>query len=206
MVSACCELIGTRTLPNQIEPQMTKHFTGSVQLSRQPAAPVNGPALRTPTGSSVEAKLIYQLYFHGPAYQVLERAWWDGDRVVGLFAKTLPPNHQPVDRPLCAAPRLIELCFQTAGIWEMGTQGRMGLPQHIDAISFFTAPELARQPLYAVVTPHPASGTFDAEVVDSTGDQYLSLRGYRTVVSADSVSEEALKALQAVMSLQTAVA
>ena len=205
-VSAYCELIGARSLPNQTEPQLTKHFTGSVRLSRHVGGPVSGPAFKTPSGASVESKLIYQLYFHGPAYQVLERAWWDGERVIGLFAKSLPPNHEPSERPLCAAPRLIELCFQAAGIWEMGTQGRMRLPQHIDAISFFAAPELAQGPLYAVVVPHPASGTFDAEVVDSTGNKYLKLSGYRTVVLADSVSQEALKALQAAMSLQAAVA
>ena len=36
------------------------------------------------------------------------------------------------------APRLIELCFQTAGFWEMGVQSRMGLPQHIDRVSLLT--------------------------------------------------------------------
>ena len=31
----------------------------------------------------IEAADIYRLYFHGPAYQVLERAWWDGKRMSG---------------------------------------------------------------------------------------------------------------------------
>jgi hypothetical protein len=29
-------------------------------------------------GHIIEAADIYRLYFHGPAYQVMERAWWDG--------------------------------------------------------------------------------------------------------------------------------
>ena len=29
--------------------------------------------------------------------------------------------------PQSVAPRLIELCFQTAGVWELGVQSRMGL-------------------------------------------------------------------------------
>jgi hypothetical protein len=205
-VVANCELIGTRTLPNQREPQRTTHFTGKVRLMPHTPEPGGGNLFKTPSGTAVEADVIYRLYFHGPAYQVLERAWWDGERVVGQFANALPVNHQPADYPLYASPRLIELCFQTAGIWEMGVQGRMGLPQHIDHISFFGVPNPAQGPLYSVVTPHPASGTFDAEIVDAKGKQYIRVTGYRTVALADSVNAESLKALQATMSLQAAVA
>ncbi|HZQ67271.1 MAG TPA: SDR family NAD(P)-dependent oxidoreductase [Terriglobales bacterium] len=204
-VSADCELIGARTLPNQAEPQLTRHFEGRVRLERAPQV-ASTVSFKTPSGAVVEASLIYKLYFHGPAYQVLERTWWDGERVVGLFNHALPVNHQPAERPLAACPRLIELCFQTAGMWEMGVQGRMGLPQHIDRVSFFGTPDPGAGPLYAVVMPHPNSGTFDAEVVDTAGRKYLQLTGYRTVTLADSVDAEALKALQTVMSLQAAVA
>ena len=79
----------------------------------------------------VEAAQIYRIYFHGPAYQVLERAWWDGEHIIGEMAEKLPDNHQPPEQPTLMLPRLIELCFQTAGIWEMGTTSRMGLPSHM---------------------------------------------------------------------------
>ena len=42
------------------------------------------------------------------------------------LAGRLPPNHVPAELPLFAAPRLIELCFQTAGILEIGTHGSHG--------------------------------------------------------------------------------
>ena len=90
----------------------------------------------------------------------------------------------PSELPTLMAPRLIELCFQTAGVWEMGAQGRMGLPQHIDRVSsspLLLAPEFADARLYAVVTPDPDRGSFDAEVVDAKGNRYLHLSGYRTV-------------------------
>ena len=77
-------------------------------------------ALVKPTGSIIEAADIYRLYFHGPAYQVVEKAWWDGKQVIGLFAQGLPPNHHPSELPTVMAPRLIELCFQTAG--SLGTR------------------------------------------------------------------------------------
>ena len=42
------------------------------------------------------------------------------------------------------APRLIELCFQTAGLWEMGVQSRMGLPQHVGRVALLQAPHPAQ--------------------------------------------------------------
>jgi len=205
VVVAGCRLIGRRTLPNQTEPQVTTHFTARVRLTKQPPKLVKGPALGTPVGHIVEAADIYRLYFHGPAYQVLERAWWDGHRIVGLMAKGLPDNHHPSERPTLMAPRLIELCFQTAGVWEMGVEGRMGLPLHIDRVSV-VRPELADGRFYAVVTPDLARGSFDAEVVDATGNRYVQLSGYRTVALQNAVDSEGLKALQAIMSAEEVTA
>jgi len=95
------------------------------------------------------------------------------------------------------APRLIELCFQTAGLWEMGIQGRMGLPLHVHRVSVWRAPDLAEGRLYAAVTPDPDRESFDAEVVDAEGNRYVQLRGYRTVALPNAVDAGALKALQA---------
>ncbi len=92
---ADCRLTGQRSLPNQAEPQVTTHFTARVRLTKQTLKAVTVPALGTPVGHIIEAAEIYPLYFHGPAYQVVERAWWDGHRIVGLMAKGLPPNHLP---------------------------------------------------------------------------------------------------------------
>lgn len=101
------------------------------------------------------------------------------------------------------SPRLIELCFQTAGLWEMGVQGRMGLPQHIDRVSssLLRAPMPADARFYAVVTLDSAHASFDAEVVDTKGNRYLQLSGYRTAALTGAVDAERLKALQAAMAL-----
>jgi NAD(P)-dependent dehydrogenase (short-subunit alcohol dehydrogenase family) len=205
---ADCRLTGSRVLPTQAEPQVTTHFTARVRLTKQAAKAVTLPALGTPVGNIIESADIYRLYFHGPAYQVVERAWWDGHKIVGLMKKGLPANHLPSELPTLMAPRLIELCFQTAGLWEMGTQGRMGLPLHIDRVSslLLPAPDLADTRLYAVVKCDQNGGTFDAEIVDAKGNCYLQLSGYRTVAIPNSVDAEGLKALQAAMSLEAVAA
>lgn len=205
-VVADCRLIGRRNVPNQTEPQATTHFTARVRMTKQPPATETSLPLGTPAGCIVDAADIYRLYFHGPAYQVVERAWWDGNRIVGLMKESLPVNHYPPEQRVLMAPRLIELCFQAAGLWEMGVQGRMGLPRHIERVSLLRAPELANGCLYAVVTPHPDRGDFDAEVVDTEGNRYLRLRGYHTVALPDGVNAEPLKALQDAMSLQAVAA
>ena len=189
---ADCRLTGRRSLPNQAEPQVTTHFTAQVRLTKQTPKAVTVPALGLPEGHIIEAADIYRLYFHGPAYQVVERAWWDGHRMIGLMAKGLPANHLPSELPTLMAPRLIELCFQTAGVWEMGVQGRMGLPLHIDRISSLLLPasESDGDRLYAVVTPDRIRGSFDAEVVDTKGNRYLQLSGYRTVALPSAVDAE----------------
>ena len=197
-VVADCRLLGHRQLPNQVEPQVTTHFTARVRLAKQAPETLTGPAPGGPPESVTEAADIYRIFFHGPAYQVLERAWREGDHIIGRFAENLPSHHYPIDQPLLMAPRLIELCFQTAGLWEISTQGHLGLPQHVERVCLRRSPDAAEGSLYAVVTPHPEKESFDAEVVDASGAQYIKLAGYRTITLPNRVDTEPLKALQAV--------
>jgi 3-hydroxymyristoyl/3-hydroxydecanoyl-(acyl carrier protein) dehydratase len=199
-VQADCVLIGQRTLINQAEPLITRHFTGSVRLTKETPAAPREVKLISPEGSAIEARDIYRVYFHGPAYQVLERAWWDGIRMVGRFSHHLPANHQPADRPALVEPRLIELCFQTAGLWEMATQGRLGLPLHIDQVRVWPVPRGFEGELLAAVIPIPDDG-FDAQVVDAAGNRYVQLRGYRTIAVPKTIEGESLNALQSLISL-----
>jgi NAD(P)-dependent dehydrogenase (short-subunit alcohol dehydrogenase family)/acyl carrier protein len=196
---ADCQLTGSRPLPNQPEPQIITHFTGRVRLTKDPRSLGMGvPPPEAPARSLMEAADIYRVYFHGPAYQVLERAWRDGDRIIGQMARSLPDHHEPHERSTLVAPRLIELCFQTAGLWEMSEQGRMGLPQRVHQVCFRPELEPADGGFYAVVTPDPDHESFDAEVVDTNGNRYISLTGYQTVGFSNSVDAEPLKALQTV--------
>ncbi len=199
-------LMGKRSLPNQAEPQVTVHFTARVRLTRQAPKSIAVAKPRISAEAIVGAAQIYRIYFHGPAYQVLEHAWWDGEHIIGEMAEQLPANHQPPDQPTLMAPRLIELCLQTAGIWEMGTTSRMGLPIHIQHVSPSNGHAKREGRFYAVVTPHPAKETFDAEVVDAGGNVYIRLDGYSTATLPAGLDAESLKPLQAVFTAITDVA
>jgi len=195
---ADCRLIGRRTLPNQPQPQETLHFTARVRVTKRPQEASVGAALHLSSEAIVDATRIYRIYFHGPAYQVIDHAWRDGDQIIGQMAQGLPSNHQPSEQPTLAAPRLVELCFQTAGLWDIGNHNRLGLPLRVERVSWSRAPELATGPLFAVVTPDEKHGTFDAEVVDTDGNRYVRLSGYQTVALPDEVDGASLQALQAV--------
>jgi NAD(P)-dependent dehydrogenase (short-subunit alcohol dehydrogenase family) len=197
-VLADCRLIGTRHVASQTEPQVTTHFTGTVRMRKSAAEPVSEAPPRLTGTMLADAAGIYSVYFHGPAYQVLDEVWQDEERVVGLMAASLPDNHRPADQPVLVAPRLIELCFQTAGISEIHSSARMGLPLHIDRVVVCRAPELADGRFYAVVTPAQADGGFDADVVDSAGNVYIRLGGYRTVALPGTVDTAPLQAMHAV--------
>ena len=194
---ANCRLIGARMLPNQPEPQITTHFTGRVRLARHLQTGATTAPPMPPDGAGVVADAIYKVYFHGPAYRVLDRSWRQGDRQIGLLAEGLPANHQPPELPLLTAPRLLELCFQTAGIWELGSTGRLGLPQEIGRVTLLELADTAGS-LYAVV--EPGADHFDAEVVDGAGRVRLRVEGYRSVALPTPIGPKLLEPLRAAVS------
>ncbi|MGZ4173369.1 MAG: SDR family NAD(P)-dependent oxidoreductase, partial [Solirubrobacteraceae bacterium] len=176
---ADCELTGRRELRGQKE-QETRHFTARARLARWAAGAPKASAAPADAGEPQKAvgrDQVYAVYFHGPAYQVLEQAWLDNGHIVGRLAGDLPADHDPADQLTSFVPRLIELCFQTAGVWELGNVGRMALPMHIDRVIRFAS---GRKPgrLWAVVTPRDDG--VDAEVVDEDGRVRVRLEGYRT--------------------------
>ena len=193
-VADCC-LIGRRQLKNDLEPQETTHFTARVLLCKKSLKKSVGESFSAQGGALIDAEEIYRLYFHGPAYRVVKQAWRDEQRMVGELASNLPIDHYPADSPILISPRLIELCFQTAGLWEIATKGRFGLPQHVDSVRFYGAP-VVNNPLYAIITPDEVDGTFRAEVADASGNCYLELTGYRTVAIPAVGDEQVIKRLQ----------
>ena len=193
-VLARCRVEGSRTLVGRDTPEVTVHFTGTVRLT---AVPSRGDRRRTvdgPTAPVVAAPVIYETYFHGPAYQVLEEAWRGDGEVVGRFAAGLPANHEPPEAPTLVAPRLVELAFQTAGLLEIASAGRMGLPQGFRALRLFADP--VGEAEGAAVARAMEEGSFDVEVADAAGQVVLALQGYRTAALPGTVGGDAFVSLR----------
>ncbi len=177
-IVANCRLISTRQLPNRTEPQETAHFTARVRLTN------HIPEQRTrivPIEKSpvLHADDIYRIYFHGPAYRVLEAAWISDKHLVGRMAKHLPANHSPENLPTRMEPRLIELCFQAASLWLMSEKKIMGLPLHVDEVRLLCNPS-PDDSLHAIVNRR-GDEAFDIEVVNGFGAICLQVKGYKTV-------------------------
>ncbi len=181
-------LVAKTTLRGMVQPRpdmpprFDTHFVGEVYLT---TAPVEERTINfTPPSAEaldINRERIYRVYFHGPAYQVMERVGVMGDQAVALMTDGLPPNSVP-ETPMLVAPRLIELCFQTAGMWEMVTHRAMALPAAIGSVTIYRQPESAEgRRLYALVTAINNGSSYDAHVVDTDGNVYVELRGYRTV-------------------------
>jgi acyl transferase domain-containing protein len=180
-----CRLVGSRQLAHQPDPQVTTHFTGRVRLARVPAGHTTASVAPPPDGKGATADAIYGVYFHGPAFQVLERAWRGDHGPVGLFATGLPADHAPADTPELVSPRLIELFFQTAGIWDIGRHGRFGLPQHVDRIVLHETLDAPQGRVEAIVETQ--DGGFGGKVIDEAGAVLVELDGYRTIELPDGI-------------------
>jgi acyl transferase domain-containing protein/acyl carrier protein len=198
-VVADCSLSASRSLKGDEAPRWTTHFTGSVRLTAEPPARERDEAPAKRPGRYVKHDDIYHVYFHGPAYQVLDEGWQYDGGAVGRFAAGLPPGHVPQADPTVTEPRLAELCFQTAGLWEIGTTGQMPLPAHIDRVVTVGTPQPGVA-LFAIA--HPASnGGFDCRVVDASGDVLVRMDGYRTV-QVGPLAGDVLGPIRTAMSVQ----
>jgi hypothetical protein len=194
-----CRIEAERALPGSDAPTRTVHFTGRVRLSQAaPEAQHAEPPARE--GAEVSADDVYRMYFHGPAYQVVTTAWRAGDGPAAEFAVDLPANHSPSDAPLQAAPRLIELCFQAAGLWEAGREGRLALPTHVSR-AVVLAGATGEQPTEGrfVATARPTEDGFACVVTDAAGTVAVRLEGYRTIALPQDLPEDQQAPLRAVM-------
>jgi len=162
--------------------QVTRHFSADLRLTRAPAElPEPAPLWPAAEARVVGRADIYALYFHGPAYQVLERVLLEEGRAIGVMAADLPPASAPAGADQLVDPLLVELCFQTAGIWQAAFQGVLALPAEVETLNVYREPPAAGTALYAVVTPVADGSAFDAQVRDAAGLVYVALRGYHTV-------------------------
>ena len=139
---------------------------------------------------------IYKLYFHGPAFQVLEGVQKDENGLLGKLSTNLPPiTSRPVW--LDTNPILIELCLQTAGIYEIGKTGSLSLPHSIHKVRFYRR-ETNGVPIFAQVQAVQTDEglQFNSRVIDEKGRIYLELMEYRTSTLPSQIEKPLLAPLE----------
>jgi len=142
------------------------------------AAGAKATVFEPPTETTVGRQAIYRTYFHGPAYQVLEGVRLVDGLATGVLRRGLPPNAADPGASELVGPRLVELCFQTAGILEIADRSVLGLPAALGSLTVYRrAPDVE---LFAEARSR-VEGGFDGRVLDARGNVYLELSGYRTV-------------------------
>jgi hypothetical protein len=189
-----CALSAERILPGSDSPQWTVHFTGSVRFAEQADEPESEPLPED--GGGIGPAEVYRLYFHGPAYQVVGSAWGTGEGAAGRFASGLPAAFDPVAGPVISGPRLTELFFQTAGLWEAGRYGRLALPLHVGRVRLLAEPA-EREGIVAVVRPD--GDGFAGSVLDPTGQVLLRIEDYRTIPLPNPVPDDVRVPIQSTM-------
>ncbi|HEX2704344.1 MAG TPA: SDR family oxidoreductase, partial [Candidatus Lustribacter sp.] len=190
-----CRLTGERTLPGSDVPATTVHFTGTVRLTQAEVTAETRRVSTTPADTALSSDQVYSFYFHGPAYQVVDAAWRTGDRSVARLRDPLPDNHTPSEWPLAIAPRLAELCFQTAGLWEAGRDERLALPMRVDRLVVLRDPATVKGSLFGVARQSGPS-TFDCAVIDSMGKVFMRMDGYHSIAFPSVIPDEVAGALR----------
>ncbi|WP_322807802.1 polyketide synthase dehydratase domain-containing protein, partial [Thermanaerothrix sp.] len=162
-----------------MSPQTLRHFAATVHLGAPES--VNVPAAKVPSWNErcfVPREAIYRLFFHGPAFQVLDAVRVESQRAVGRLSAHLPTFGVS---PLVTLPSLLELVLQTAAAWEVAQDGVLALPFGAERITFLTREW--QESVWAEVIPISPVGEnrrFDAQVVDGEGRVIIEVKGYRT--------------------------
>jgi hypothetical protein len=173
------------------EPEEKLHFSGVVVLAPWALDEKRVQAFHR-TQPEIGRDDIYRVFFHGPAYRVLDRVESAGsNQVIGCMTADLPLDTTNPKHGSLVGPRLIELCFQTAGVWEIGQTGQLALPAGVDRVIVHD-PSMTGGPLVAEVTAHPSADglSFSARVRDGEGKVHVELEGYRTSRMPNTLPEE----------------
>jgi acyl transferase domain-containing protein/NAD(P)-dependent dehydrogenase (short-subunit alcohol dehydrogenase family) len=145
----------------------------------------------------INNKEIYKRFFHGPKFQVHAGVInIEGKMIYGeLAGKTRKgeDHFSFVKKPhFISNPMAIEAAFQNAGMYAMKKDGKMALPDGIDELVFVQIPSGARD-LY-MSAKHVKSDDFkheyDTVVLDSEGNVYSVMKGYRMINIGDLKENE----------------
>ena len=161
------------------------HFTGRVHLLSQKSESTHAPLLASNWEDSkiLRSEDIYKLYFHSPAFQVLEGVTKSGNVLIGKMRSNLPSPMASPDASFLTNPLIGEFCLQTAGVYIAGAQGMLGLPSSIEHLIVYRRATNGAT-IFSEVTPveEPGGSVFcNIRAIDAEGKLYLEIKGFRSV-------------------------
>jgi len=173
------------------EPEEKLHFSGVVVLEPSAADSRFVQALHR-TEPEIGRDAIYRVYFHGPAYRVLDRVESAGpNQVIGCMTSDLPLGTTDANHASLVGPRLIELCFQTAGVWEIGKTGQLALPAALDQVIVRDPSSNGGALVAEVVAEQDGDAlSFNGRVRDGEGKVHVEFVGYRTSRMPSTLPED----------------
>ncbi|MHA1911101.1 MAG: 4'-phosphopantetheinyl transferase superfamily protein, partial [Candidatus Kariarchaeaceae archaeon] len=90
--------------------------------------------------TTLSSDQIYDLFFHGPRFQVLQSVKVGERAAEGSASKPLA-KALTSSAKFVSSPFAVEACFQVAGLWDLVINERMSLPSKIGKISWIAEPK-----------------------------------------------------------------
>ena len=165
---AACTLFSERTLKTG-KLLRTQHFSGIICLGEAPA--VRELDHSTQGTGLFSAAEIYQRFFHGPRFQVLQKAEAFSADCLSCQGAI---DHQGIAMGLQSQPLALEAAFQAAGLHTMIADGVMALPSSIEALAIENSVD-ETQPI-ELKTRRNGDG-YDVDIYQGE-IRILSLRGF----------------------------
>ncbi|MFT7521343.1 MAG: phosphopantetheinyl transferase, partial [Kiritimatiellia bacterium] len=166
--TVACTLSSTRTLRTG-RVQQTQHFKAEVIQGLAPEVP-GLPAAFLPD-ETWDKTAIYQRFFHGPRFQVLQEI--QGVSADAMLAEGAV-DHGSVAQGLLTDPLVLEAAFQAAGLHHMITQHEMALPKSIEEVQVLASPAPNER---LVLMVRKRGDLYDVDV-DTQSGPVLRVRGY----------------------------
>jgi hypothetical protein len=164
-----------------------QHFT-AVPEETAPVAVVEGlDRPKAPLGVyAVSKAAVYEAYFHGPSFQVLDGIVRVGEE--GVLAVYKRPAQglglAPAKPSPLAQPLLIEAAFQACGYRDLHVAKKMTLPDAAARVAVLqegTAPEFLFVQAKYLGADEEGRSLYDAVVYDIEGTPWVELQGYRMI-------------------------
>jgi hypothetical protein len=110
-----------------------------------------------------------------------------------MLRHELPPDVSDRGAVEILAPRLVELCFQTAGMLDLAERSVLGLPARVDELRVRPPAGSDGGARFAEVRRRREDDGFDARVIDAEGNVLVEVTGYHTVALSERKTLQRLR-------------